>query len=178
MYYYFYERGRSIIVKSRPGSKALSTPESMLIGLVAGKCSPSIIPMEFYIHLLVGSATAIISNPIWVVQTNQAVQSGSSSSSSSDPKPKKLGILETIQFILRKGGISAFWRGIGPALILVANPVLQYTFFEQLKNYLVLRRTERLRASGRKGVTATLSGLDYFFLGALSKLCESSWCDF
>jgi adenine nucleotide transporter 17 len=103
------------------------------------------------------------------------VQTGSSSpSSSSDSKAKKLGFFETIQFILRKGGISAFWRGIGPALILVANPVLQYTFFEQLKNMLVLRRTERLRASGNKGAAVKLSDLDYFFLGALSKLCEET----
>ena len=128
----------------------------------------------------VGSATAIISNPIWVVQTNQTVQSGTSSSpdsSSNSNKPKKLGFFETVQFILRKGGISAFWRGIGPALILVSNPVLQYTFFEQLKNFLVTRRKERL-AAGAKGAAVvataavTLSDLDYFFLGALSKLCK------
>lgn len=37
VYYYFYERSRDIILKSRRGSKALSTPESMLIGLIAGK---------------------------------------------------------------------------------------------------------------------------------------------
>ena len=37
MYYYFYERSRDIVLKSRKGSKALSTPESMLIGLIAGK---------------------------------------------------------------------------------------------------------------------------------------------
>lgn len=37
MYYYFYERGRAIIIKSKSGSKALGTAESMLIGLVAGE---------------------------------------------------------------------------------------------------------------------------------------------
>ena len=127
----------------------------------------------------VGSATAIISNPIWVVQTNQTVQSGTSSSSpdSSSSKPKKLGFFETVQFILRKGGISAFWRGIGPALILVSNPVLQYTFFEQLTNFLVTRRKERLAAGAKvaavvAATAVTLSELDYFFLGALSKLCK------
>ena len=36
VYYYFYERSRDIVLKSRAGSKSLSTPESMLIGLIAG----------------------------------------------------------------------------------------------------------------------------------------------
>ena len=55
MYYYFYEGSRNLILKARTGSKGLSTLESMLAGLIAG------------------SATTVISNPIWVVQTTQAV---------------------------------------------------------------------------------------------------------
>jgi adenine nucleotide transporter 17 len=50
------------------------------------------------------------------------------------------------------------------------NPIIQYTVFEQLKNFLIARRTARLRASGAKNVTATLSDWDFFLLGALSKL--------
>jgi solute carrier family 25 (peroxisomal adenine nucleotide transporter), member 17 len=66
---------------------------------------------------------------------------------------------------------SAFWRGIGPALILVMNPIIQYTVFEQLKNFLIARRTSRLRAAGGAAtVVAALSDWDFFFLGALSKL--------
>jgi len=36
VYYYFYERSRGIILKSRVGSKGLSTMESILTGLIAG----------------------------------------------------------------------------------------------------------------------------------------------
>ena len=81
-----------------------------------------------------------------------------------------MGIVETIQHILRKDGITAFWRGIGPALVLVINPVLQYTVFEQLKNVLVARRTQKLRAAGVVAAVAVLSDWDFFFLGAISKL--------
>lgn len=83
---------------------------------------------------------------------------------------KKLGLLETINHIMHKEGISAFWRGIGPALILVVNPVLQYTVFEQLKNLLIKRRTARLRLSGNKSAVGVLTDIDFFLLGALSKL--------
>lgn len=55
-------------------------------------------------------------------------------------------------------------------MVLVINPVLQYTVFEQLKNLLVARRTTKLRAAGLATAVAVLSDWDFFFLGALSKL--------
>ena len=151
MYYYFYEGSRNLILKARTGSKGLSTLESMLAGLIAG------------------SATTIISNPIWVVQTTQAVYTPPADTSGAPP-PTRPGILQTVKHILDHNGVAAFWRGIGPALVLVVNPIIQYTAFEQLKNFLVKGRTERLRAAGAKGAVAVLSDWDYFFLGALSKL--------
>ncbi|TDL29199.1 mitochondrial carrier [Rickenella mellea] len=174
VYYYFYERSRGIILKTRGGGKGLSAIESIIIGLIAG------------------SATSIISNPIWVVQTSQTVRTMSSpasdtrtsastsSTSTTTAQPttplviKKLGFIETIQHILRKDGLGAFWRGLGPALVLVINPVLQYTVFEQLKNFLITRRTAKLRAGGAKTAIAALTDVDFFFLGALSKLVATS----
>ncbi|KAI0355390.1 mitochondrial carrier [Trametes cingulata] len=161
VYYYFYERSRGLILKARTGSKGLSTLESMLAGLIAG------------------SATTIISNPIWVVQTTQAVYTMNQPSISlpdgeTKVQPARPGILKTIQYILRKDGITAFWRGLGPALVLVINPIIQYTVFEQLKNFLVKSRTAKLRAGGAKHAIAVLTDWDYFFLGALSKLVATS----
>lgn len=181
VYYYFYERSRDIILKSRKGSKALSTPESMLIGLIAGKNNYYDGTLRFS-YAQLGSATTMISNPIWVIQTSQTVHSMPSedkpTASSTSGKPaaspiKKLNIIETINHILKTGGLKAFWRGIGPALILVINPVLQYTVFEQLKNALITSRTLKLRASGVKKAVATLTDLDFFLLGAVSKLGEA-----
>ncbi|KAG6919414.1 hypothetical protein DXG01_006297 [Tephrocybe rancida] len=153
VYYYFYERSRGAFLTSRRGGKGLTTFESILAGIIAG------------------SATTIISNPIWVVQTSQAVRTLNQSSSGQPAATRKLGVVETVKNILAKDGIQAFWRGIGPALVLVINPVLQYTVFEQLKNYLIARRTSKLRAAGAAAtVVAVLSDWDFFFLGALSKL--------
>ncbi|KAF8914575.1 mitochondrial carrier [Mucidula mucida] len=155
VYYYWYERTRGVILRSRVGGKGLSTLESIMTGMVAG------------------SATTIISNPIWVVQTSQAVQT-----MDQDPtgpgQPVKKGLIATIQHILATDGIKAFWRGIGPALILVTNPVIQYTVFEQLKNLIVASRTRKLRLAGAVGAIATLSDWDFFFLGALAKLVATA----
>ncbi|KAF5331627.1 hypothetical protein D9611_007697 [Ephemerocybe angulata] len=154
VYYYFYERTREALLRSK-SSKALSTLESMLTGLIAG------------------SATTLISNPIWVVQTSQATRTMSTEGSAS---VKKLGFFESAKTIIAKDGLSAFWRGIGPALVLVMNPIIQYTVFEQLKNFLITRRTNRLRASGAVAAAAVvLTDWDFFLLGALSKLVATSF---
>lgn len=87
---------------------------------------------------------------------------------------KKLGFLQTVKKIYEKDGLAAFWRGVGPALILVINPIIAYTAFEQLKNY-ILRKRLASAASIRpvsQGITAkpatVLSDLDNFLLGAVS----------
>ncbi|KAH9959196.1 mitochondrial carrier [Russula dissimulans] len=146
VYYYFYESTKGVIVQSRRGSQALSTLESMLAGLIAG------------------SATTVISNPVWVVQTAQMVSGMDADSAETPaPPPKHLGLFATAARLFRTGGPTAFFRGLGPALVLVVNPVLQYTVFEQLKNALVRRR----RVAGRVGVR--LTDWDFFLLGAISK---------
>ncbi|KAG2348871.1 peroxisomal membrane protein PMP47B [Suillus weaverae] len=154
VYYYFYERSRGIILNSRQGSKALTMLESMLAGVIAG------------------SATTIISNPIWVVQTSQAVRVEPSPSEPSNSRAvlRRPSVLQTIQAIIAKGGLNGFFRGLGPALVLVINPVLQYTVFEQLKNFLIKRRTLKLKARSSGDAVAVLSDWDFFVLGALSKL--------
>ncbi|SJL01969.1 related to peroxisomal membrane protein PMP47B [Armillaria ostoyae] len=149
VYYYFYERSRAAILKSRVGGKGLSTIESIITGLVAGTSSPR-------------------------AATSQAVRTLNEGSSDASGRPKRPGFLETVRGILAKDGIRAFWRGIGPALVLVMNPVIQYTVFEQLKNTLVARRTAKLRLAGAVAATAILSDWDFFFLGAISKLIATA----
>ena len=46
--------------------------------------------------------------------------------------------------------------------------MLQYTVFEQLKNMVVRSRIARMKK--RTGTAALLSDMDFFWLGALSKL--------
>lgn len=57
-------------------------------------------------------------------------------------------------------------------MVLVTNPIIQYTAFEQLKNVLIARRTSKFRAAAT--AVTVLSDLDFFFLGAISKLVATS----
>ncbi|KAG0299363.1 hypothetical protein BGZ97_003758 [Linnemannia gamsii] len=130
-YYYFYEFTKSAINKVQ-----MSTLESMSAGAVAG------------------AATVLITNPIWVINTRIATRNASA------PNSRPLGTLETAQQMIKDNGFKSFWQGVMPALILVANPIIQYTVFEKIK--------------ARIAKTRALSSFDFFLLGAISKLAATS----
>ncbi|KAG8419056.1 hypothetical protein J3459_011550 [Metarhizium acridum] len=124
-------------------SKKLTTVESMIAGAIAG------------------SATVIITNPIWVVNTRVTTRQQNSVADLESGKPaKKPTTLGTLMALLKNEGPQALFSGVLPALVLVVNPILQYTLFEQMKNYVEKRRK----------VTPTVA----FFLGALGKLFATS----
>eukprot|EP00475_Leptophrys_vorax_P011447 TRINITY_DN17990_c0_g2_i1.p1 TRINITY_DN17990_c0_g2~~TRINITY_DN17990_c0_g2_i1.p1 ORF type:complete len:394 (-),score=16.99 TRINITY_DN17990_c0_g2_i1:429-1565(-) len=66
--------------------------------------------------------------------------------------------------MLREGGLSHAFDGLGVSLLLTSNPAIQYTVFEQLKGRM-LRRS----ASSDSKAPAALSALSAFLLGALAK---------
>ncbi|KAH9813371.1 mitochondrial carrier domain-containing protein [Melampsora americana] len=158
IYYAFFEETRAILLRTqnRPKlSTSLTTLQSMFAGAVAG------------------SMTAVLTNPIWVVNTRQTVRINQSTTGSiigSKPRSQRMGFLQTILHILKMDGATAFFRGLGPALILVINPILQYTLFEQLKNILIARRKSMYMNSKTGSAVMSLGDIDFFLLGAISKL--------
>jgi adenine nucleotide transporter 17 len=132
-------------IKAGRASSRLTTVESMMAGALAG------------------SATVLMTNPIWVVNTRMTARKHESDEQvlPGGAKPKRApSTLGTFLSILKDQGPTGLFAGVMPALVLVINPILQYTFFEQLKNMLEKRRR----------VTPT----DSFYLGALGKLLATS----
>ncbi|KAH8131409.1 mitochondrial carrier domain-containing protein [Trichoderma asperelloides] len=151
IYYYWYEWTRAFFEKAatRAGraSKKLTTIESMIAGAIAG------------------SATVIITNPIWVVNTrittrrqnSDDVEAGAGAVAKRSKPPSTIG---TLMALLKNEGPQALFAGVIPALVLVVNPILQYTLFEQMKNTVEKKRK----------ITPTVA----FVLGALGKLFATS----
>ena len=158
VYYYWYEWTRAFFEKAAATSgranKKLTTVESMIAGAIAG------------------SATVVITNPIWVVNTRVTTRkenseakasadleagTGAPRKATSAPPPSTMGVLSSL---LKTEGPQALFSGVLPALVLVINPILQYTLFEQMKNSVEKRRP----------VTPAIA----FFLGALGKLFATS----
>ncbi|KAI1452892.1 mitochondrial carrier [Annulohypoxylon moriforme] len=155
VYYYWYEwtRGSFEAAATRAGraSKKLTTIEAMIAGAIAG------------------SATVILTNPIWVVNTRMTTRKGQleeeqekAGADTAVAEKKKPTTISTLMALLRDEGPQALFRGVVPALVLVINPILQYTLFEQLKNAYERRR--------KHNVTPTVA----FFLGAIGKLFATS----
>jgi len=150
VYYYWYEWTRSgfekAAVTAGRASKRLTTVESMIAGAIAG------------------SATVLLTNPIWVVNTRMTTRKQNKETDenliSGKITPKALTTVGTLLALLREEGPQALFAGVVPALVLVINPILQYTIFEQLKQVLEKKRR----------VTPTMA----FLLGAFGKLFATS----
>jgi adenine nucleotide transporter 17 len=122
----------------------LTTLESMMAGALAG------------------SATVLITNPIWVINTRMTARKADSDEavlpgSAPAKAPSTLG---TLLALLRDEGPARLFAGVMPALVLVINPILQYTVFEQMKQFLEKKRR--------------VTPKDAFYLGALGKLLATS----
>jgi adenine nucleotide transporter 17 len=155
IYYFWYEWSKSFIearaVKATGRRRPLTTAESMLAGLIAG------------------SATVIFTNPIWVVNTRETARKDVDdkehdlknlppTEAAKEVAQRATGFVRILLDIVKSEGIGALWSGVIPALVLVINPIIQYTLFEQLKTVVERRRRGRLQAN------------DAFLLGALGKL--------
>ena len=151
VYYYWYEWSRNFFeraaVRAGRASRKLTTVESMLAGAMAG------------------SATVLITNPIWVVNTRMTARKQESEEQvlpgGEQPAKKRPSTIGTFLSIVREEGFKTLFAGVLPALVLVINPILQYTIFEQLKNLIEAKK---------KRITPT----DSFYLGALGKLLATS----
>lgn len=148
VYYFWYEWTRAFFekaaLKAGRASKKLTTVESMIAGAIAG------------------SATVLITNPIWVINTRMtARKSESDEQVLPGAKPAKApSTLGTLLALLREEGPARLFAGVMPALVLVINPILQYTVFEQMKQFIEKKRR--------------VTPKDAFYLGALGKLLATS----
>lgn len=150
VYYYWYEWTRAFFEKAAitagRANKKLTTVESMIAGAIAG------------------SATVLLTNPIWVVNTRMTARKSESSDSElpgGEKRPaKKPSTIGTLLSLLKDEGPSSLFAGVLPALVLVINPILQYTIYEQIRNIIEKRRKVGAR--------------DAFYLGALGKLLATT----
>eukprot|EP01084_Bolivina_argentea_P249751 418244_1 len=68
------------------------------------------------------------------------------------------GLMDAWRKIYERDGFSGLYKGIGPSLYLVSNPIIQFVVYEELVN--ILKRYQK---------TEQLSALTYFVCGAVGK---------
>ncbi|RWV80404.1 hypothetical protein GW17_00058330 [Ensete ventricosum] len=76
---------------------------------------------------------------------------------------KSKGLWET----LSEGYWSEAYEGLGVSLLLTANPAIQYTIFDRLKQRILMKQSSKV--ADTKSSPAALSAFSAFVLGAISK---------
>eukprot|EP00245_Coleochaete_scutata_P016875 TRINITY_DN8061_c0_g1_i4.p1 TRINITY_DN8061_c0_g1~~TRINITY_DN8061_c0_g1_i4.p1 ORF type:complete len:292 (+),score=35.20 TRINITY_DN8061_c0_g1_i4:109-984(+) len=103
-----------------------------------------------------GTCTALISQPLDTAATRM--------------QTSKAGNAKGLWVTLLGGTWRDAYDGLGASLVLVSNPAIQYTVFEQMRDRLLNReRLKKSRTSDGHAPPAVLSAASAFLLGALSK---------
>ncbi|KAM7257194.1 hypothetical protein ACFE04_012935 [Oxalis oulophora] len=180
IYYYFYQvfknKAEAIAVSRKLKGRGGDGAPGMFSWLV--------------VAALAGSLNVLFTIPIWVIvtrmQTNtqaekkimegkreallqEASENGLVDATLEDKlteldsiKPRPYGTLQAAREIYNEAGITGFWKGIIPTLVMVCNPSIQFMIYET-----TLKRLKAKRAAKKQD---TVSAWEVFLLGAVAKL--------
>lgn len=142
IYYYFYEFTSNVFLRAN---------------VAAGRRKRGLLTFQLIITgAIAGAITVVGTNPFWVANTRMMTKAKELNTSTHSTVKTILEIIET-------DGVSTLFAGVLPALVLVINPIIQYTIFEQVKNVIIA-------ANG----AASFSAIKAFFIGAFGKLVATS----
>lgn len=134
LYFYFYAHTKDLFRNSHP-----TKPEQPLTSLD-----------YFLASGLAGVATAVLTNPIWVIKSRIL-------STGANVPGAYTSMLHGIRTILRTEGPRGFWHGLIPSLFGISHGAVQFSAYEKLKDY-------RRRSHGE------LSNTDYLVLSGTAKV--------
>ncbi|WFD38761.1 uncharacterized protein MJAP1_001725 [Malassezia japonica] len=135
-YFYWYTLVRSLYIRRILQSKELAPALSTATELILGALSAAL--------------AQLFTTPVGVVATRQQIGSGENSGEDET-------VAGHVKDIYEKDGITGFWRGLKPSLVLTVNPAITYGVFERIKN-IILAASDGKMTPGKS-----------FLVGALSK---------
>lgn len=111
-------------------------------------------------NLLIASVAGVINvlstTPLWVAGVRLSVQSKKKVAEGEAYK----GVVDCLQRIVREEGVAALWKGVGPSLVLVSNPSIQFVTYERL-------REPMAKIAEKRG--SPISAFEFFVMGAIAK---------
>lgn len=144
VYFYVYNALKIIYLK-RAAKKEMDAVTNLAVASVAG------------------TINVLATTPLWVVGTRLAVQNRKAlkamEMSRSGRKPYK-GVFNSLLRIISEEGVAALWKGVGPSLILVSNPSIQFVTYERL-------RAPLARWAEKRG--SPITAFEFFLCGAIAK---------
>lgn len=113
----------------------------------------------------VGVATAVLTNPIWVLKTRML-------SSGRKAPGAYSSVTDGVLSIYRNEGLLGFYRGLVPSLFGVSHGAIQFMAYEELKSWRrakILRKSHSTTGQGSGAERIELGNLDVLALSAFSK---------
>lgn len=110
-----------------------------------------------------------MTNPVWTVQAYQSTR-GVTNESGKKEKPTASSALKAI---LKQDGVKGLWRGIGPALILVINPVIQVSASNASATSIVFLGYVAIAGSARGSAPLCASVLQLIERGPAKPKCKT-----
>ena len=110
------------------------------------------------VSAIAGVCNVLSTCPLWVANTRIKAGLVSARAGLED---SEAGFLEAILVIYRAEGLRGLWAGTLPSLMLVSNPIIQHTTYEQLKNVALANHPE--------DALRVLRGREAFVFGAIAK---------
>ncbi|ODV60740.1 mitochondrial folate transporter/carrier [Ascoidea rubescens DSM 1968] len=111
---------------------------------------------------LAGSLTTLMTNPIWVLKTRIL------STSKTSPGAYK-SLSDGIKRILKEESILTFWKGSVPALIGVSKGAIQFSIYDNLKDFVYSSKNMKISKEKQK-----LSSLQYITLSSTSQIIATT----
>ncbi|KAI5949559.1 FLX1 [Candida jiufengensis] len=115
----------------------------------------------FLSSTLAGISTSILTNPIWVLKTRIL-------SSSKNSKNAYKSVIDGIKQMLFQEGILSFWKGCLPSMVQVFQASLQFTIYDNMKNYII--KNQQLDNNKNQ---LGLSNWQYLYISATSKIIST-----
>lgn len=103
-----------------------------------------------------GVVNVLSTTPFWVAGTRLMVQN------KKGVKGKRAykGVFDTLTRIVNEEGVGALWNGVGPSLVLVSNPTIQFSTYERVRG--IMAKVAEKRGSG-------ITSFEFFVMGAIAK---------
>ena len=145
-YFYFYEGFKRRLVEYRLSNNEVVTPVAV-VSNDGTSTKPQVYPAaslsltsvdNFVLACAAGAVMVAVTNPVWLVKTRMQLQMRKAGEQH-QIKPYK-NMIDAFRTIVREEGLTALYKGSGPALLLTSHGGVQFVVYEYLrKNFPVER---------------------------------------
>ncbi|ORY29923.1 mitochondrial carrier [Rhizoclosmatium globosum] len=118
------------------------------------------------VHMLsaatAGMATALCTNPIWLVKTRMQLQNDAAKSGKLANAVHYKNSFHCAQQVFRTEGIRGLYKGLSASFLGLSESTLQFVLYEYFKQQLLHSKNEQARLSSATNTTGTQKNLEWF----------------